>query len=243
MASHINNTSTFPQTNTASPATTSPTATHTDRNIPINGNLPQIQNVVASCDLSCHLDLTHLAQHIRNAEYAPKRFSAVVVRIRDPRTTALIFASGKMVITGAKSEDDARLAARKNARIVQKQGYCVSFKEFKIQNIVGSGSLGAAHEGIKLDDFARDHRQFASLEPERFPGLVYHMYDPKAVLLIFYGGKIVITGAKTRETVYRAFEKIVPVVRQYPFTPLQKAGENTNDNNVYHKSMGLPDEL
>lgn len=221
MASHDNNTNTGFQSNTASPTTTP-----TERPLSISGNLPQIQNVVASCDLSCHLELTHLAQHIRNAEYAPKRFSAVVVRLREPRTTALIFASGKMVITGAKSEDDARLAARKNARIVQKQSYTISFKNFKIQNIVGSGALGAAKEGIKLDDLARDHRQFASHEPERFPGLVYHMYDPKAVLLIFYGGKIAITGAKTRENVYRAFEKILPVVRQYPFTPPQTLVEN-----------------
>jgi transcription initiation factor TFIID TATA-box-binding protein len=35
------------------------------------------------------------------------------MRIRDPKTTALIFASGKMVCTGAKSEEKSRLAARK----------------------------------------------------------------------------------------------------------------------------------
>ena len=31
------------------------------------------------------------------------------MRIREPKTTALIFASGKMVVTGAKSEDDSKL--------------------------------------------------------------------------------------------------------------------------------------
>jgi len=35
------------------------------------------------------------------------------MRIRDPKTTALIFASGKMVCTGAKSENSSRIAARK----------------------------------------------------------------------------------------------------------------------------------
>ena len=35
------------------------------------------------------------------------------MRIRDPKTTALVFASGKMVCTGAKSEDHSKLAARK----------------------------------------------------------------------------------------------------------------------------------
>ena len=61
----------------------------------------------------------------RNAEYNPKRFAAVIMLIREPRTTALIFSSGKMVCTGAKSEEDSRMAARKYARIVQKLGFQV----------------------------------------------------------------------------------------------------------------------
>lgn len=60
------------------------------------------------------------------------------MRIREPKTTALVFASGKVVVTGAKSEDDSRLAARKFARIIQKLGFETKFTDFKIQNIVGS---------------------------------------------------------------------------------------------------------
>lgn len=55
------------------------------------------------------LDLKKIALHARNAEYNPKRFAAVIMRIREPRTTALIFSSGKMVCTGAKSEEASRL--------------------------------------------------------------------------------------------------------------------------------------
>jgi transcription initiation factor TFIID TATA-box-binding protein len=89
-------------------------------------------------NLSARLDLKTIALHARNAEYNPKRFAAVIMRIREPKTTALVFASGKMVVTGAKSEDDSRLASRKYARIIQKLGFNASFKDFKIQNIVGS---------------------------------------------------------------------------------------------------------
>lgn len=67
-----------------------------------------------------------------------QRFAAVIMRIREPKTTALVFASGKVVVTGAKSEDDARLAARKYARIIQKLGFEAKFQDFKVQNIVGS---------------------------------------------------------------------------------------------------------
>ena len=70
--------------------------------------------------------------HARNAEYNPKRFAAVIMRIREPRTTALIFNSGKLVCTGAKSEEDSRLAVRKYARIVQKLG----FQAIRILNLI-----------------------------------------------------------------------------------------------------------
>ena len=132
------------------------------------------------------------------------------MRIRDPKTTALIFASGKMVVTGAKSEDDSRLASRKYARIVQKLGFDAKFSEFKIQNIVGSCDVKFP---IRLEGLAYSHGQFSSYEPEvrisdgmhflcandlpqLFPGLIYRMIKPKVVLLIFVSGKIVLTGAK-----------------------------------------------
>lgn len=82
---------------------------------------------MSTVNLNCKLDLKKIALHARNAEYNPKRFAAVIMRIREPRTTALIFSSGKMVCTGAKSEEDSRLAARKYARIIQKLGFVVRF--------------------------------------------------------------------------------------------------------------------
>lgn len=81
---------------------------------------------MSTVNLNCKLELKRIALHARNAEYNPKRFAAVIMRIREPRTTALIFSSGKMVCTGAKSEEDSRLAARKYARIIQKLGFPVS---------------------------------------------------------------------------------------------------------------------
>ncbi|KAJ3475629.1 hypothetical protein NLI96_g11711 [Meripilus lineatus] len=63
--------------------------------------VPTLQNIVATVNLDCRLDLKTIVLHARNAEYNPKRFAAIIMRIRDPKTTALIFASGKMVVMGA----------------------------------------------------------------------------------------------------------------------------------------------
>lgn len=66
-----------------------------------SGIIPTLQNIVATVNLSCKLDLKVIAMGARNAEYNPKRFAAVIMRIREPKTTALIFASGKMVRTAS----------------------------------------------------------------------------------------------------------------------------------------------
>lgn len=168
--------------------------------------------MVATVNLDCRLDLKAIALHARNAEYNPKRFAAVIMRIREPKSTALIFASGKMVCTGAKSEHESRLAARKYARILQKLDFPVTFKEFKIQNMVGSCDVRFP---IRLEGLGSTHGVFCSYEPELFPGLIYRMVVPKIVLLIFVSGKVVLTGAKRREEIYTAFENIYPVLKEF----------------------------
>ncbi|KAF6165139.1 hypothetical protein GIB67_000723 [Kingdonia uniflora] len=174
------------------------------------------ENIVSTVNLDCKLVLTTIALRARNAEYNPKRFAAVIMRIREPKTTALIFASGKMVCTGAKSEHQSKLAARKYARIVQKLGFAAKFKDFKIQNIVGSCDVKFP---IRLEGLAYSHGAFSSYEPEIFPGLIYRMKQPKVVLLIFVSGKIVITGAKMRDETYTAFENIYPVLSEFKRNP------------------------
>uniref|UniRef100_A0A3P8P869 TATA-box binding protein n=1 Tax=Astatotilapia calliptera TaxID=8154 RepID=A0A3P8P869_ASTCA len=185
-----------------------------------SGIVPQLQYVshlipptpifvVFSC---CKLDLKTIALRARNAEYNPKRFAAVIMRIREPRTTALIFSSGKMVCTGAKSEEQSRLAARKYARVVQKLGFPAKFLDFKIQNMVGSCDVKFP---IRLEGLVLTHQQFSSYEPELFPGLIYRMIKPRIVLLIFVSGKVVLTGAKVRGEIYDAFENIYPILKGF----------------------------
>lgn len=88
--------------------------------------LKYFRNCVATVDLHIQLDLETINARTRNSEYNPGRFHGVVMRLRDPRTTALIFRSGKLVCTGARNEHDSLLASKKFARIIQKLGFNVS---------------------------------------------------------------------------------------------------------------------
>ncbi|KCV72329.1 transcription initiation factor TFIID TATA-box-binding protein [Fonticula alba] len=176
------------------------------------GIRPQLQNIVASLNLNCALQLRDIATKARNAEYNPRRFSAVIMRIREPKTTALVFASGKMVVTGAKSENESQFAARKFMRIIQKCGFKVDFNDFTIQNVVGSCDVRFP---IRLEGLQNTHGSSSNYDPELFPGLIFRMHDPKVVLLIFVSGKIVLTGAKRCEEIEQAFERIYPVLLEY----------------------------
>jgi transcription initiation factor TFIID TATA-box-binding protein len=175
-----------------------------------NEIIPDVQNVVSTVNLGIQLDLKRIALKARNAEYNPRRFAAVIMRIREPKTTALIFSSGKMVVTGAKSEETSKIACKKYARIIQRLGYGhAKFLDFKIQNIVASCDIKFP---VRLESLAHAHNQFCSYEPELFPGLIYRMITPKVVLLIFVSGKLVLTGAKQRKDIYQAFNNIYAVL-------------------------------
>lgn len=48
-----------------------------------------------------------------------------------------------------------------------------------------------------------------------FPGLIYRVLKFKIVVLVFVSGKIVLTGAKTKEAIKDAYGAIYPILREY----------------------------
>ena len=172
----------------------------------------KIQNVVASATLDQKINLLDIMKVFRNVEYRPKQFPGLVFRLKRPKTATLIFGSGKMVCTGAKSEKQARSAVMKVVRELKANGIVILGKpRIVIQNMVSSADL---HGKIDLET-ASDIMDNVMYEPEQFPGLIYRMTEPKVVLLVFASGKLVITGAKREEQVYEAVEKIRATLIDY----------------------------
>lgn len=175
--------------------------------------LIRIQNMSSTANLGVRLDLKQIALRCRNTEFNPRRFAAVIMRLREPRATALIFASGKMCVTGTKSTHNSTLAAKKFAYIIERVGFKPqTYIDFKVQNIVGTVDVGFP---IRLEGLVYAHSTFASYEPELFPGLIYRLVSPRVVFLIFVSGKIVITGAKTEMDLKEALTKLYPVLVEY----------------------------
>jgi len=170
-----------------------------------------IENVVASASLDQKIDLLAIMKVFRNVEYRPKQFPGLVFRLKRPKTATLIFGSGKMVCTGAKSEKKARSAVKKVVRELKNAGIIILGKpEIVIQNIVASANL---HGKIDLET-AADIMDNVMYEPEQFPGLIYRMAEPKVVLLLFASGKLVCTGAKHEGMVVEAVGKVHDILEE-----------------------------
>ena len=165
----------------------------------------RIQNVVASATLNQKVDLNAVVKSYPGVEYRPEQFPGLVFRLKRPKTATLIFNSGKMVCTGAKSEKEARRAVMTVVKELKKGGIIIIRKpEFKVVNIVASASLGGR---IELEQAVSMLRK-TMYEPEQFPGLIYRMDEPKVVILVFASGNLVCTGAKKEQDVYDAVHKL-----------------------------------
>ena len=166
----------------------------------------KIVNIVASTSLEHDIPLVKLAEKLPNTEYNPEQFPGLVIRIKEPKTSALIFSSGKVVCTGARSMDKVEESIKKIIKSLEKIGIKITIKpEIKIQNIVASGSVGM---DLNLNTLAMklDNTEY---EPEQFPGLVYKLPQAKATFLLFSNGKIVCTGTKSEAEVHKALDKLI----------------------------------
>jgi transcription initiation factor TFIID TATA-box-binding protein len=167
----------------------------------------KVENIVASGLIADSIDLTNLSNKVKNCELNKKRFPGAVYRIEKPKMASLIFSSGKIVLTGARSNK----AITDGLDIIRKSLNEVGIDTLKdpkvgITNMVCSYNLS---KYINLNKVAITlNVENVEYEPEQFPGLVYRLKDPKIVVLLFSSGKIILTGGKNLEDIKKGVDVI-----------------------------------
>ena len=146
----------------------------------------EIVNIVVSGAVDQDkIPLEKMAATLPNTEYNPEQFPGLVLRIRDPKTSALIFNSGKIVCTGARTLEQVDAAMVRIVEALKKIGVNVKAKPtYTVQNVVASGSIDMEINlnvlAVKLEN--------TEYEPEQFPGLVYKLRGTNATFLLFTNG-------------------------------------------------------
>lgn len=175
----------------------------------------RIQKISSTAHFGIPLDLKKIALKCRHTEFNPRRCGALVMRLRELQATGIMFASGKLIVTEVDSIQSAELACAEFRSVIEKVGFKpkeFGAMDFKVKNIMGTTDMGFP---LRLEELSYAHSDFASYEPEVFPGLVYRLDRTEVVFLLFSSGKIVITGGKKGSDLKSALTKLYPVLVEY----------------------------
>lgn len=156
----------------------------------------KIQNIVSAGSIAEHIDLEFIGNNIPDCIYTKKKFPGAVYHMQNPKSAALIFSSGRIVLTGHHRSEDIPVALQSLLKTFQDAGIsCRETPQLNVTNIVCTYDLGYPLNLVRITMALMDTDQ-VEYEPEAFPGLVCRIPYPKIVFLLFSSGKIVITGGK-----------------------------------------------
>lgn len=173
----------------------------------------KIVNLVISTSLDHKIPLERLIMDLPNTEYNPEQFPGLIMKIKDPSASFLIFSSGKIVCTGTKSLEEVDFAIEKLIDYLKKVDIIITIvPKIRVENVVASSDIDMKLDlneiAIKLNN--------VEYEPEQFPGLVFKIHDDtRATFLIFGNGKIVCTGTKSDKDVHIAIKNLMDVLKRY----------------------------
>jgi len=173
----------------------------------------RIVNIVISTDVKVKIPLERLIMDLPNTEYNPEQFPGLIMKVREPKSSFLIFSSGKIVCTGTKSLDEVDLAIERLIDYLRKVDIEITVKPvIRVENVVASSDIDMK---LDLNEIAIKLTN-VEYEPEQFPGLVYKINDEtRATFLIFGNGKIVCTGTKSDKDVHIAIKNLMQVFKKY----------------------------
>jgi transcription initiation factor TFIID TATA-box-binding protein len=180
-----------------------------------------IHNIVGTSEIWCSvqpIDLEHIFKTLPNSFYNRKRFAAITIRVVSPMCTALLFTSGKLVLTGTKTYYECILAALRVVRMLQEYTPGVDYfvTNTQIQNVVAHVAIPMqVGQKLNIDRLYKDHCTHCTYQKNMFPGLIYRPDSSPVVLLCFFSGKIVITGGKCAEDISTGWKNLWPIIKAY----------------------------
>eukprot|EP00854_Cymbomonas_tetramitiformis_P009652 gene9652-11436_t len=173
-----------------------------------------ICNLVVTACFIANFNLYSFARLV-GGTYRPSKFAAVRFRLKIPKCTMLVFASGKCVCIGCMSVGEAEIAINTCFRYVCKIARSAKLSDISVQNIVSHTNI---KHRVNLIKMSQENSLNINYDPELFPGLRMSLQEQNARACIFFQGNIVVTGCKSFETLARVWsivqQRIEPYIQQ-----------------------------
>ena len=170
---------------------------------------PEIVNVVMSA-WAGKLDIEKLARTLPKSMYEPDSFAGLIYHRQAPKATIIMFSTGRIVSTGAKSvkqsTESLNVTLFELAEIVKSE---LKIKNKKTENIVIKCDLG---NGVNLKKLAKKDRG-SKYNPDLFPAIIY-TDKPNPSCLVFGSGKIISAGSKTETQAHKTIRDVHTRIRK-----------------------------
>lgn len=165
--------------------------------------MAKVVNMTVMCNLTGTFNLCKLRE--LGFTYDPTRFTAARYRSQSPRFSALLFANGKVTLTGICTREGAKEALHHLCNLLATESP-VSFSGFTILNQAGTIDL---KRRIHLPELYKTLRgPFCSYETELFPGLFFRSVPHGVTLTFFSTGKVNFTGIRRTSQIKHVVELI-----------------------------------
>lgn len=179
---------------------------------------PFLLQIICSSQAGRQLDLLYLSKHLPHSEYDLSHFIALVVRLRSPRSTLLIFRSGKLVCLGCQSEDQAKVSLKTMTLLIKNLGYTVFFRNFQIIQLAIGYQYPSSIDLQKLASMFPDSI-FISQKDNLFiktlvPGAVRNENELIIKTIVRTDGTVIQHGSSSFENCFMTFYSIIPFIRQ-----------------------------
>lgn len=170
----------------------------------------RITNVVCTANFNTSIYLPMFVSRYPFLEWNRKKFAAATLRFTDPKTTCLVFGSGRIVCTGASTLIAAKVSVLQALMMVQECGYTATITDWRVQNIASAFEFGRK---LNLDKLYDAYPSETTYSPELFPALIFRpSIATNGVYLIFESGRVVITGCKCVESVHSSYDHVGEVI-------------------------------
>ena len=171
----------------------------------------KIENIIASKEADMEFNPEDFLDVLENTEYNPKKFPGLIVKVKFPKSTVLVFRSGRVVSSGCRSIDDTEKSIDMVIEKMKEKTKDIKPGQMKIHNIVASFNINGR---IKLDDLVPvlEVDGTVSYNPEKFPGVIFKDIKKGMAALIFDNGKVIITGGRVMEDTSEFADEIMEVL-------------------------------
>jgi transcription initiation factor TFIID TATA-box-binding protein len=168
----------------------------------------EIVNVVGVAKVARSVDLKGLAFLSPRFKLETKPFSRAVYRRGGH--VAYVFRTGKVRITGGRSERDARSFLDEVVhRLGRLKIELYDRPQLTITNFVSVFDIGTP---LDMRKFEGRQSEGIDYEPEQFPGAICRLVSSKAVALAFNSGKVVLSGARSMSALRTAEREVVEIL-------------------------------